>query len=59
MRQDAEEFVLPLVDEAQGFRIDAQRLGLPGVGDVVHRQEDECRPLLRVRWSAYSGRACV
>ena len=46
MRQDAEEFVLSLVDQAQGFRIDAQRLGLPRVGDVVHCQEDECRPLL-------------
>ena len=30
MRQDAEELVLPLVDQAQRFRIDAQRLRLRG-----------------------------
>ena len=40
MRQNAEELVLPLVDEAQGFRVDAERLGLTRVGHIFHRQED-------------------
>ena len=40
VRQDAEELVLAPVDQAQRFRVDAQRFGLTRVGDVLDGQQE-------------------
>jgi hypothetical protein len=41
MCQDAEELVLPLVQQAQGFRVNPERFRLPRVGHIVHGQKND------------------
>ncbi len=43
MGQDAQELVLPLVEQPQRLGVDAQRLGLARVGDVFDGQQHDVR----------------